>query len=90
MSTTVLGEYINTMKPTFLYKFYLLTSFLRITSLQIINEKLNCQLLFVSMFLCILTVQKLDINQIEIESRLHYIDNIADHRIFFELFEVII
>ena len=38
--TTVVGDNINIMKMTFLFKFLLLTSFFRITSLKVIKEKL--------------------------------------------------
>ena len=34
------GDYINTMKTTFLFKIWLLTTFFRTTSLQVIEEKL--------------------------------------------------
>ena len=36
----LVGDYINIMKTTFLFKFKLLTSFFRMTSLQAIKEKL--------------------------------------------------
>ena len=36
----VVGDYINAMKTTYLFKFWLFTSCFRISSLQVIKEKL--------------------------------------------------
>ena len=38
--STVVGDYINAMKTTFIFKFWLLTSLIRIESLQVTKEKL--------------------------------------------------
>ena len=51
---TMVGDYINIIKTICLFQFWLLTSFFRITSLQVIKEKLfNWQLLLTNMFMCI-------------------------------------
>ena len=43
---TVVGDNMNKMKTTFLFKFLLLTSFFGITSLQVIKEKLFIDSIF--------------------------------------------
>ena len=82
-SYTVVSVNINIMKKTFLFKCLLLTSFFRITSLQVIKVKLfklTASLSFhIFVYPCCL---KLDKNQNS--SRLHYIDIIAYHCIYTE------
>ena len=61
---TVVGDFINTMKTTFYLSLWLLTSFFRVKSLQVIKEKFfNWQLLFTSMFVCIHAAKQLHMNQ---------------------------
>ena len=76
------------MKTTFYLSLWLLTSFFRVKSLQVIKEKFfNWQLLFTSMFVCIHAAKQLHMNQklyrnsstlywLYMETRLHCIDYI--------------
>ena len=72
----VVGNYINTIRLLY-FKFWLFTSFLQITSLQVIKEKL-LQFCF-HVYMCIHAVEKLDKIQFLNQSRLHFIDIIAYH-----------
>ena len=60
----MVGIYINTMKTTFLFKFLLLTTFFRITSLQVTKEKgFLIESFTWLLFLCYHAVLQLEINQ---------------------------
>ena len=58
----MVGLYINTMKTTFLFKFWFLTSTFQITSLQVNKEKLLIDsFILVSKLMCIHGIQMVEI-----------------------------
>ena len=75
----MVGSYSNIMNTTFLFKFLLLASFYRITSLQAIKNKfflLTASLRFhVFVYPCFIEVK------IKLKSRLYNIDKTAYHRV---------
>ena len=75
----MVGDYSNIMNTTFLFKFLLLASFYRITSLQAIKNKfflLTASLRFHAfVYPCFIEIK------IKLKSRVHYIDKTAYHRV---------
>ncbi len=72
---TVVGVHIKRLKTTFYSKFWFLTSFFQITSLQVNREKLFIGNLSLFPCLCVSMLFEIFVGiKIKIESRLYYID----------------
>ena len=68
------------MKTTFLFKFLLLASFYRITSLQAIKDKLFLLTASLRFHVFVKHACLIEI-KIKLKSRVHYIDKTAYHRV---------